>query len=119
MSEPCCADSNAGSCQRPLGHDGEHRTILFGKKYHAWTTEKEEQEMPRSSPECTCRTVFGVKYPCASINCPERIAATMEKFLCYSLEPVDYDYDGLTPNERALCSREDFNAMVAVLVDEQ
>lgn len=34
------------------------------------------------------------------------------EFLRYSLDDVGYEYDSLTPAERRLCSREDFDHMV-------
>lgn len=37
---------------------------------------------------------------------------TSAKFLRYSLEDVDYSYDGLTKAEKALCTREEFEALV-------
>lgn len=49
---------------------------------------------------------------------PDEVALVVVKFLDYSLEPVEYNYDDLTPQEKALCTKEDFEAMVKWMRNE-
>lgn len=40
------------------------------------------------------------------------MALTIHKFLVYSFEPVDFEWEGLTPQEKALVGREEFEQLV-------
>lgn len=37
---------------------------------------------------------------------------TAKKFLKYAFDDIDFDYDKLTPRERSICTREEFEKLV-------
>jgi hypothetical protein len=40
-------------------------------------------------------------------------ALVIHKFLVYAFEPIDYQWKNLTTQEKALCTEEDFNKVIA------
>ena len=38
--------------------------------------------------------------------------AIIRRFLDYAFKPIDYQYDGLTAEEKKLCTRQEFNRLV-------
>ena len=52
----------------------------------------------------------------ANDNAPnEAVTRSIRKFLNYSLGPIEYKYDDLTPAEQGLVTREEFAELVAWL----
>lgn len=43
----------------------------------------------------------------------EIVATVVKKLLNYSFEQINWEYEELTPSERSLCSREEFEELVA------
>jgi hypothetical protein len=43
----------------------------------------------------------------------EKLAKVIKNFLKYSFEPIEFKYDDLTQNEKAQCTREEFEELVA------
>jgi hypothetical protein len=42
----------------------------------------------------------------------------MKRFLRYSFKDIGFGYDGLTPQERGLCTREEFDLLVKCLEED-
>lgn len=53
--------------------------------------------------------------PNGNVVIEPEVAFAIKKFLHYSLEPVDYEYQDLTPQEKQLCDEEDFLKLVSWL----
>jgi hypothetical protein len=43
---------------------------------------------------------------------PDRISAVTKKFLKYSFEEIDFTYEQLTPEEKSLCTKDEFEELV-------
>ena len=43
----------------------------------------------------------------------KKLAYTIAKFLRYSFRPIEYSYEKLTNEEKNLCTKEEYEALVA------
>lgn len=50
-----------------------------------------------------------------NVELEPEVAMAIKAFLEYSFEPIDYQYSGLTPQEKELCDEEDWEKMMAWL----
>lgn len=51
--------------------------------------------------------------PISAVSIDPRLAAIAARFLHYSFSPINYNYDNLTETEQSLCTRDEFDALVA------